>query len=164
MSLAVKVYAHITLLLWPLIWDLVFSIQVSAQIVQRETLYVDDSAGEPYYAETGTTWATSQFIGWNGSHRYVALDDPTNINQTARWTPEITTAGYYAVAFYVPYTSYARNHVLYIVSSLGSVSDSSWHDQNYNSSNFINLGVHYLPQGSGSFVEVVNDSNQHLRL
>jgi hypothetical protein len=158
MSLRVRDCAPITLLLSLLICAFVYSARVSAQIAQRETLYVDDSEGEPYYAETGTTWATNQFIGWNGSHRYVTLDDPTNINQTARWTPDVAAAGYHIVSFYLPYSTNGRNHVLYLVSSFGSVSDSSWHDQNYNSGNFINLGIHFLPRGSGSFVEVVNDS------
>jgi hypothetical protein len=138
--------------------SLTFITQAPAQITVRETLYVDDSDGEPFYTETGTPWASSSGFGWNGSHRYLQLDDPSNINQTARWTPDISTAGYYAVSFYLPPTSNSRNHCLYVVSPFGTTSDSSWHDQNFNSGNFINLGVHYLLAGSGNYTEVVNDS------
>jgi hypothetical protein len=136
----------------------VFMAQASAQITERETLYVDDSDGEPFYIETGQPWQTSTGIGWGGTHRYVQLDDPSNINQTARWVPDIITPGYYAVSFYLPPTSNSRNHCLYIVSGFGTTPDSSWHDQNYNSGNFINLGVQYLATGSANYVEVVNDS------
>lgn len=158
MNLRVRVCIPFILILLLLILGFVFCIQVWAQIAQRETLYVDDSDGEPYYAETGTTWATNQFIGWNGAHRYIVLDDPTNINQTARWTPDVATASYHIVSFYLPYSTNARNHALYIVSTLGAPPESSWHDQNDNNGNFVNLGIYHLPQGSGSFVEVVNDS------
>jgi len=158
MNLHSGVYAPLLLLLSLLIFGVVSSTPASAQIAQRETLYVDDSDGAPYYAETGSTWVTYTSFGWNGSHRYLTLDDPSNINQTARWTPDIATAGYYAVSFYVPRTSNSRNHVLYVVSASGTAPDSSWHDQNYNSGYFINLGVHYLPDETGSFVEAVNDS------
>ena len=128
-----------------------------AQIAQRETLYVDDSDGEPLYIETGSPWSSSTGFGWNGTHRYVQLDDPSNLDQTARWTPDITS-GYYLVSFYLPPTSNSRNHALYIVSAFGSDPDSAWHDQNYNSGSFIPLGVHYLAMGMSNWTQVVNDS------
>ncbi|KPL17923.1 MAG: hypothetical protein AMJ92_10450 [candidate division Zixibacteria bacterium SM23_81] len=139
------------------VFSLAFVTQAPAQVTERDTLYVDNSQGEPFYIETGTPWQAGT-PGWEGEHRLVLLDDPSNINQTARWTPDISTAGYYAVSFYLPYTSNCRNHCLYIVSPFGTTPDSSWHDQNYNSGNWINLGVHYLLAGSGNYVEVVNDS------
>jgi hypothetical protein len=140
------------------IFTLAFFAQAPGQIAQRETLYVDDGDGGPSYTETGSPWATSTGFGWGGAHRYVQLDDPSNIDQTARWMPDIATAGYYAVSFYLPPTSNSRNHALYIVSAFGTIPDSSWHDQNYNSGNFINLGVHYLTEGTANYAEVVNDS------
>jgi hypothetical protein len=158
MKLPSRAYWSIILPFSLLMSRAVFAPQASAQIAQRETLYVDDSDAQPHYVETGTTWISGTYSGWNSTHRYVKLDDPTNINQTARWTPDITAAGYYALSFRVPHATNSRNHVLYIVSTIGSVPDSSWHDQNDNSGNFINLGIHYMSQGSGSYVEVVNDS------
>ena len=129
-----------------------------AQIAQRETLYVDDGDGEPFYTETGSPWQSSTGLGWGGTHRYILLDDPGNINQTATWTPDIITSGYYLVSFHLPPTSNSRNHALYIISAFGSDPDSSWHDQNYNSGNFIPLGVHYLAMGMSNYVMAVNDS------
>jgi hypothetical protein len=129
-----------------------------AEIAQRETLYVDDGDGEPFYTETGSPWSSSSGFGWNGTHRYVQLDDPSNLNQTARWAPDIINSGYYLVSFYLPPTSNSRNHALYIVSAFGSDPDSGWYDQNYNSGNFIPLGIQYLAMGMSNYVEVVNDS------
>jgi len=132
--------------------------QTLAQITQRETLYVDDCQGTPHYTMTGSTWVYLYGFGWRGEHYYVQMENPSNIGQTARWTPDITTAGYYAVAFYLPPISDSRNHALYVLSSFGTTPDSSWHDQNYNSGNWINLGVHYLTEGMVNAVMVVNDS------
>ncbi|MFC1682605.1 choice-of-anchor D domain-containing protein [Candidatus Zixiibacteriota bacterium] len=138
--------------------SLVLVAQAPAQIAQRETLYVDDSDGDPFYTETGQPWQSSTGLGWGGTHRYILMDDPNNIDQTARWTPDIITAGHYFVSFYLPPTSNSRNHCLYTVTAFGTTPDSSWHDQNFNSGNFIPLGVHFLSMGMNSFVEVVNDS------
>ena len=138
------------------IFSLAFAAQAPAQIAQRETLYVDDSNGEPFYTETGTQWQEASY-GWNGSHRVVIAAN-VNLGQTARWTPDIITSGYYAISFHLPSTSNSRSHALYIISSFGTAPDSSRYDQNYNSGQFINMGVHYLSQGTGSYVEVVNDS------
>jgi len=153
-----RAYSHIILILALCMCRTAFPPQTCGQIAQRETLYVDDSDGEPYYAETGSTWASSIGFGWNGAHRYIALDDPSNINQTARWTPGIPTPGYYAASFYLPWTSNSRNHVMYIVAASGRLPDSTWHDQNDNSGNWINIGVYHLSEGTDNYVEVFNDS------
>lgn len=158
MRVNIKIFTLAALTLSLTICSLVLVTRVSAQITQRETLYVDDCQGVPYYTMTGSTWVYLSGFGWRGEHYYLQMENPSDIGQTARWTPDITTAGYYAVAFYLPHTSDSRNHALYVVSSFGTTPDSSWHDQNYNSGNWINLGVHYLTEGMVNSVMVVNDS------
>jgi hypothetical protein len=158
MRVNIKICTLAALALSLIICSLASAPQTLAQITQRETLYVDDCQGAPYYTMTGSTWVYLYGFGWRGEHYYVQMENPGHIGQAARWTPDITPAGYYAVAFYLPPTSDSRNHALYVVSSFGTTPDSSWHDQNYNSGNWINLGVHYLKEGIVNSVMVVNDS------
>ena len=143
-----------------LAFGLVLAAGAEAQIAQRETLFVDNGDGEPLYTETGTGWDNSSF-GYNGGSRVIVAANVTT-GQTARWTPDITTAGYYFVSFYLPPTSNSHSKALYIVSPFGTSPDSSYHDQNYNSGQWIALGTHYLIQGTVSYVEAVNDSNEYV--
>ena len=143
-----------------LAFGLALAAGAEAQIAQRETLFVDDGDGEPLYTETGTGWDNSSY-GYSGGSR-VIVGANVNTGQTARWTPDIATAGYYFVSFYLPPTSNSHSKALYIVSPFGTSPDSSYHDQNYNSGQWIALGTHYFIEGTVSYVEAVNDSNEYV--
>jgi len=140
---------------------LLFQISLSLFAQQKDTLYVDDL--DPGYMETGGPWETGTdrlgrpHAGWGPTSRQVRLDDPTNLGQTARWTPTITKAGYYAVYFILPKTGEGRNRALYVVHSFAAPPDSQRHDQNKNSGHWIMLGIYNFNVGTEGYVEVIND-------
>ena len=132
-----------------------------------DTLYVDNN--DVGYAESPDPWTTTASAGsFNGDCRVITgVPGLGTWGQWAQWNPTVEEGAYYAVYFYLPRLGSGRDRAKYTVHSSVAEPVSVYLDQNYYQcaadSNYYKyswnmLGIHYLVQGSDSYVKVENDS------
>lgn len=123
-----------------------------------QDLFVDNDAGAPGYAETGT-WTTTSNIGagYNGgSYRHTSFTSPAS---TATWRPSIPVTGYYEVSVIFRCGADRTSNAPYTINHADGASTASV-DQTGSFSGalgMVNIGTHRFLSGTSGNVVLRNN-------
>ncbi|MFD0681336.1 MULTISPECIES: golvesin C-terminal-like domain-containing protein [unclassified Paenibacillus] len=140
-------------------------------VIQPVTIYNSYGANGGYTEVNGTLgtatnkWVTSTVLkGYDGGISR-AITNPTGAS--ASWTPTVSQPGRYRVSVYLPGTPatpvYTTKTVEYSVYIDGAKYDSKLMDPFTLQGSWQVLGLYDLPQGSNSYITVVDASSAHDR-
>ena len=105
------------------------------------------------YSESGANWGDSA-IGYNGGSRYNYSND---VNQWAKWTVEIGTAGYYDIFIHkVPYDIPSSTLVKYTVSGNG-IQETVFLNQQTPANMWIYVGTYYCTPATETSITLTAD-------
>jgi len=129
-----------------------------------QVIIIDDN--DSGYSEPAGEWFDSDahFPGIGVASRWHRRPDPsTGIvtpGATARWTPDITEAGYYNVYYGLPRVINGNADALYVVSYVGGEPDSVRFNQNNYGNQWVYVGTYYFAAGQSGYLETINDRDE----
>ena len=128
---------------------------VRERSMNTNEVIVDNEAGAPGYAETGSWYDGSSEGYGGGGYRYAVTQDAAT--SSATWTPDLPQAGWYAVWAWFRYGSNRAPDAHYQIQHAGGLSDVRL-SQEVHGQTWRYLGEFYFEAGTSGFVRLLDDS------